>query len=97
MRLIEAFVVMLATCGTACSPDTWDSAKPLEAPQPGYPCGTAWHVCAVQKTCCRDGTVCGGEPYVLNCPAGSCCDEGDVVFGGARDAGARMTPQRPQL
>lgn len=95
MRLVEIFVVVLAACGTACNPNGWDSAKPLETPQPGYACGTGWHVCAVQHTCCGEGWVCGGEPYVLSCPAGQCCDEGDTVFGGPRDGGVRMAPQRP--
>lgn len=88
--MIRAFVIALALVLTpqlGCA----DDPTPLLRSQPGYPCGTAGKVCVVQKTCCGQDDVCGGEPDVVGCPAGSCCfDPSDGI--GAK----RTTKQTPQ-
>lgn len=98
LRFAGAVAVALAIA--ACAHD-WDSATPLETPQAGYPCGTGGVVCAVQRSCCWQGSVCGGEPFVMGCPPGQCCEAGEgIVYGQPRASEAgpapRMSPQTPQ-
>jgi hypothetical protein len=71
-----AFFFLLAGC-----PAGWNDATNLEKPSPGYPCGTAWHLCA-SGACCKNSDACGGTP---GCPEGICCFVGED--GMKRDAG----------
>jgi hypothetical protein len=96
MRALLASVVILAAC-------SWDSARALETPTSDNPCGGGWVECATQKSCCVEGTTCGGEPASVGCPAGQCCAIGGMGAAldliGSFDAGPvpeqAMTPQRP--
>ena len=93
MRAIELLVVVLAACGQACNPNSWDAPAP---PSAEYPCGPFGVVCTTQHACCTEGETCGGEPDSVGCPAGQCCEVGSSVLAmaGAFDGGG--PPSRPQ-
>lgn len=87
-------ILLAAVALTACS---WDSAAPLERPQPGYPCGTAGTVCTDARNratgmCCDQGEVCGGAPGA-HCVDGMCCDIASA--DGPTEARRRPHKQRP--
>jgi hypothetical protein len=66
--------------------------EPASGPGTPYPCGISGVSCGNHE-CCPEYHVCGGTPF-SGCPAGECCFTGDGMR--APDAGAPMTPQRPE-
>jgi hypothetical protein len=84
MRVALALALLsglLAFC--ACA---WDRPDPRTyTPQPGYPCGTAWHECDTHA-CCPNGASCfaGGLCEWQGCGA----DVVSMVCARRADAGA---------
>lgn len=79
-RLLLFVLLMLAPCSCATF-DKIDPPDALEKPSKDYPCGTAWHVCLVDKgACCGNGSVCGDDPGA-HCASDSCCFVGPDSSG----------------
>lgn len=98
MKALLSAAVAAALLVVACA----ESSAPLEAPQPGAPCGNAGVVCfgsdmKATGMCCFQGSVCGGGFPNVGCPAGQCCYEGTdgMSYDDIRPAPVLPAP-RPQ-
>lgn len=93
MRLVAlALVAVVAAALSACGISSWDNGKALATPQPGMPCGAAYHACGgddggANGMCCGNGWACES--------GGACEDTGDDGFGAAQGRPRRTVPQTP--